>query len=81
MSDLEKISKILVSIDGSEPSINAANYAISAAKVYGAELIALHVIPSDVSLFGPSPPPHLDELKKVAQEVLGYGGTESSGEY
>ena len=70
MSDLEKISKILVSIDGSEPSINAANYAISAAKVYDAELIALHVIPSDVSLFGPSPPPHLDELKKVAQEYL-----------
>lgn len=70
LSDLKKISKILVSIDGSEPSINAANYATSAAKVYGAELIALHVIPSDVSLFGPSPPPHLDELKKEAQQYL-----------
>jgi nucleotide-binding universal stress UspA family protein len=70
LSNFEKISRILTSVDGSEPSINAANYAISAAKVYDAELIALHVIPSDVSLFGPSAPPHLEELKKVAQEYL-----------
>jgi nucleotide-binding universal stress UspA family protein len=70
LSNLQEITSILTSVDGSEPSINAANYAISAAKVYSAKLIALHVIPSDLSLFGPSPPPHLEELKKVAQEYL-----------
>ena len=70
MSDQKKFTKILVSIDGSEPSTNAADYAISVANIYHSELIALHVIPSDVSLFGPSPPPHLDELKKEAQQYL-----------
>ncbi len=70
MSDQKKFTKILVSIDGSEPSTNAADYAISIANIYHSELIVLHVIPSDVSLFGPSPPPHLDELKKEAQQYL-----------
>ena len=70
MSDQKKFTKILVSIDGSEPSTNAADYAISVANIYHSELIVLHVIPSDVSLFGPSPPPHLDELKKEAQQYL-----------
>ena len=70
MSDQKKFTKILVSIDGSEPSTNAADYSISVANIYHSELIVLHVIPSDVSLFGPSPPPHLDELKKEAQQYL-----------
>jgi len=70
LSDQKKFTKILVSIDGSEPSTNAADYAISVANIYHSELIVLHVIPSDVSLFGPSPPPHLDELKKEAQQYL-----------
>lgn len=70
MSEQKKFTKILVSADGSEPSMNAADYAISVAKIYHSELIVLHVIPSDVSLFGPSPPPHLDELKKDAQQYL-----------
>jgi nucleotide-binding universal stress UspA family protein len=70
LSDQKKFTKILVSIDGSDPSTNAADYAISVANIYHSELIVLHVIPSDVSLFGPSPPPHLDELKKEAQQYL-----------
>lgn len=70
MSGQKKFTKILVSIDGSEPSTNAADYAISVANIYHSELIVLHVIPSDVSLFGPSPPPHLDEFKKEAQQYL-----------
>ena len=70
MSDQKKFTKILASIDGSDPSTNAADYAISVANIYHSELIVLHVIPSDVSLFGPSPPPHLDELKKEAQQYL-----------
>ena len=47
------ISKILVAIDGSDASMDAAAYAISMSKVYGAELYALHVIRADVDLFGP----------------------------
>jgi nucleotide-binding universal stress UspA family protein len=50
------ISKILVAIDGSDSSMDAAVYAISIAKKYDAELYALHVIhPADVDLLpGPA---------------------------
>jgi nucleotide-binding universal stress UspA family protein len=37
-------SKILVAIDGSDQSLDAAGYAISLAEVYRSELIALYVI-------------------------------------
>lgn len=40
----EKFSKILVAVDGSETSINAAGYAIAMAKKDNAQLIALTVI-------------------------------------
>lgn len=68
--NLKNFSKILVAIDGSEPSMTAADYAISVAKKYGSELIALHVIRSGTSILGPTPPPHLIEVKKEAQEYL-----------
>ena len=42
------ISKILVAIDGSNASMDAADYAISISKKYNAELYALHVIRADV---------------------------------
>jgi nucleotide-binding universal stress UspA family protein len=38
--------RILVGLDGSESSLEAADSAISLAKHYGSELIAIHVIPS-----------------------------------
>jgi nucleotide-binding universal stress UspA family protein len=41
-------SKIVVAIDGSEPSIDAAENAITMAKRYDADLIALHVIPRGI---------------------------------
>jgi nucleotide-binding universal stress UspA family protein len=41
-------SKIVVAIDGSEPSIDAAENAIAMAKRYDADLIALHVIPRGI---------------------------------
>jgi nucleotide-binding universal stress UspA family protein len=45
-------SKILVAIDGSDASTDAAVYAISISKQYNAEfLYALHVIRADVDLF------------------------------
>lgn len=47
------ISKILVAIDGSDESMDAADQAISISKEYNAELYALHVIHADVDLFGP----------------------------
>jgi nucleotide-binding universal stress UspA family protein len=47
------ISKMLVAIDGSDVSMDAANYAIFISKEYNAELFALHVIRADVDLFGP----------------------------
>src|SRR6266496_6427391 len=47
------ISKMLVAIDGSDASMNAADYAISISKGYNAELYALYVIRADVDLFGP----------------------------
>ena len=46
-------SKILVAIDGSDASMDAADYAISMSKEYTSELYALHVIRADVDLFGP----------------------------
>ena len=47
------ISKILVAIDGSDASMDAADYTIPISKEYNAELYALHVIRVDVDLFGP----------------------------
>ncbi len=47
------ISKILVAIDGSAASMEAADYATSISKKYNAELYALHVVRADVDLFGP----------------------------
>jgi nucleotide-binding universal stress UspA family protein len=47
-----KISKILVAIDGSDASMDAADYAISISKKYNVEIYALHVIRADVDLFG-----------------------------
>ena len=47
------ISKILVAIDGSDASMDAADYTIPISKEYNAELYALHVIRADVDLLGP----------------------------
>jgi nucleotide-binding universal stress UspA family protein len=66
----EKFSKILLAIDGSEASMDAADYAIQMAREYNSELIALHVILSDLTIFGPNPPRHINELKQEAQKYL-----------
>lgn len=41
-------AKILVAVDGSQPSMNAADRAISLAKKYEARLTGLFVVPSDM---------------------------------
>jgi nucleotide-binding universal stress UspA family protein len=50
----QKISKILVAVDGSEESMLAADRAINMAKKNDAELIALNVIPSQKYLYSSS---------------------------
>ena len=44
----ERLSKILVAIDGSEQSLNAADIAISIARKYEAKLMALYVFYSQL---------------------------------
>ena len=43
-----KFSKILVAIDGSEPSMDAVDYAILMAGRYNSDLVALHVLPERI---------------------------------
>jgi nucleotide-binding universal stress UspA family protein len=46
------LKKILVVVDGSDPSLNASTYAIHLAKTNGAELIVLSIIsPTPYSQF------------------------------
>jgi nucleotide-binding universal stress UspA family protein len=67
-SQQTKISKVLVAIDGSDASMCAADHAISISKKYNAELYALHVIRTDVELFGP----HETYLVRMRDEAERY---------
>ena len=49
------ISKIMVCIDGSKESVNAADHAIAIAKRHNAELIAVNVLTSDIGYAYSSP--------------------------
>jgi nucleotide-binding universal stress UspA family protein len=62
MAQLRKFSKVLVAVDGSEYSMNAAEYAISITKEY--------VITSDVSTIASTFSPQMEEIKKNAQEFF-----------
>ena len=70
-----KFSKILITVDGSEESMNAADYAIAMAKKEDndAQLIALHVLYSQTgyaystNLFGLVTPSSINELLKDAK--------------
>ena len=73
---LERFSKILVCVDGSESSMKAAQYAVMICKEYDAEVIVLNVIVSQLGYayssgaFGPSSPSAINELlEKSKQEV------------
>jgi len=68
-----KILKILVGIDGSEYSFNAARYAIDVAKKYGSEILFLSVVHSKIhhdasGIFGAIPPSYFNEYKKDAEK-------------
>jgi nucleotide-binding universal stress UspA family protein len=61
IDNIRKFSKILVAIDGSEPSMEAADYAIVVAKQYDAALLALHVLPEEVR--------YRDELDRLSANM------------
>jgi nucleotide-binding universal stress UspA family protein len=69
-----KYSKILVPIDGSSPSLNAAMYAIDFATTYDTKIILLSVVPSQIKhgdssgVFGMVTPHHLEQYKKDAEK-------------
>ena len=69
-----KPSKVLVPIDGSVPSFNAAKYAINFAITYNTETILLAVVPSQIKhgdssgIFGMVTPSYLDHYKKEAEK-------------
>jgi nucleotide-binding universal stress UspA family protein len=64
-----QISKILVPIDGSECSLNAAEYAIKLAKDENAQLLCIHVIGS-IPYGYSSYPPALDQYFKDLKEKV-----------
>jgi nucleotide-binding universal stress UspA family protein len=67
---VEKFSKILVAVDGSEQSMRAVDYGIELAKKYNAQLIALTVshIPLSSYGFGSRPDIVKHEKEKEAME-------------
>src|SRR6188472_1008477 len=69
-----KFSKILVAMDGSESSKDAARYAIMMAKKNNSELIAIHILTPDgyAYLFDipPSDDGSLEELLNISRHVV-----------
>jgi len=69
-----KYSKILVPLDGSSQSLNAATYAIDFATTYDAKIILFSVVPSQIKhgdssgVFGMVTPHHLEQYKKEAEK-------------
>ena len=68
-----EFSKIVVGIDGSEESMKAVEFAISMAKIQRAELIAVHVLTSDIGYIYSSPgvesPPFtIKEIMRIAED-------------
>jgi nucleotide-binding universal stress UspA family protein len=70
----KKISKILVGIDGSESSFNAANYATDLSVKFNSEIILLSIVPSKVhhgdssGVFGMVSQSYLSDYKKEAEK-------------
>ncbi len=70
----KKFSKILVGIDGSESSFNAANYAIDLSVKFNSEIILLSIVPSKIhhgdssGVFGMVSQSTLSDYKKEAEK-------------
>lgn len=79
---LDKVSRILVGVDGSESSFHAANYATDLSVKFNSELILLSIVPSKIhhgdssGVFGMVSHSYLDNYKKEAQkwfsEIIKY---------
>jgi nucleotide-binding universal stress UspA family protein len=65
----DKFSKILVGIDGSQLSMDAASYAIEMAKRDNAELIAIHVLSAKLGGYEHTPKPLLFGLPATPSSV------------
>lgn len=65
----EKFSKILVAVDGSEQSMQAADYAMELAKKYNAQLIALTVSHIPLSSYGFGSRPDTTKHDKEKQSL------------
>ena len=67
----QEISKILVPIDGSKNSMDAADYAIKMAEKYGSEVAVLHVVNLDqnLQLLGIYRLSYPDPIKKKIEEA------------
>jgi nucleotide-binding universal stress UspA family protein len=70
----KKINKILLGIDGSDSSFNAANYAIDLSKKFNSEIIILSIVPSKVhhgdssGVFGMVTHSYFNDYKKEAEK-------------
>ena len=70
----KKISKILVGIDGSVSSFNAANYATDLSVKFNSEIIFLSIVPSKIhhgdssGVFGMVSQSYLNDYKKEAEK-------------
>jgi nucleotide-binding universal stress UspA family protein len=62
-------SKILVAVDGSETSMQAADYAVEMAKRYHAQLTALTVSHMSMSSYGFATPPDVIKQMKEKHEI------------
>ena len=71
---MDKVSKILAGIDGSESSFHAANYAIDLSIKFNSDLILLSIVPSKIhhgdssGVFGMVSQSYLNEYKKEAEK-------------
>jgi len=67
----QEISKIVVPIDGSKNSMDAAEYAVKMAEKYGSEVIAVHVVNLDqnLQLLGIYRLSYPDPIKKKIEEA------------
>ena len=66
----KKFSKVLVAIDGSKESMDAAEYALEMTKKFNAELIALTVIRLPLSSYGLSSAKNELKRPKEKEEIL-----------
>jgi nucleotide-binding universal stress UspA family protein len=86
----KKINKILIGIDGSDSSFNAASYAIDLSKKFNSEIILLSIVPSKIhhgdssGVFGMVLQSYFNDYKKEAEkwfkEIINQIGNEENSE-